>query len=70
MFIEFCPRLYIAGGNHHECWIAYETPIFSTHTLSIEERVRWEWGEACWTSRILAEGEEASIALRQMWETV
>lgn len=33
--------------------------------LTLAETVRHEWGEACWTARILAMGEEADRYLRE-----
>ena len=39
-------------------WIL-DRGVMDTRFLDTREEVRWEWGEAFWTARIIAEGEVA-----------
>ena len=67
MFVDFCPamRSIFNPYTREEAWVAWEHSIFTSHVLDDRERVRWEWGECCWTARILAEGEETRYSLQR-----
>jgi hypothetical protein len=52
---------YVSGWMRHD-WLRWDSArpkLASWIGLSIREGVRHEWGEACWTARLLGDGEVA-----------
>lgn len=56
-------ELIIEEEDWQMWWRIYEPP-------TIREQVASEWGEACWTARILFIGEVAGRELAAIWEPV
>lgn len=40
-------------------WVVLGSRYWDAFQLDFDQAVRWEWGEACWTARILSDGEVA-----------